>query len=39
MTEKEIEVKTVLIKSLYELDFNEVSSLLKQAGYDASLVK
>ena len=35
----DLKKKTVLIKSLYELDFNEVSSLLKQAGYEASLVK
>ena len=31
--------KTVLIKSLYELDYNEVANLLKQAGYDSTLIK
>ena len=31
--------KTVLIKSVYELEFNEVANLLKQAGYDATLCK
>ena len=28
----------VLIKSAFELDFDEVSNLLKQAGYDSKLV-
>ena len=34
----DLKKKTVLIKSLYELDFNEVANLLKQAGYDATLL-
>lgn len=35
----DLKKKTVLIKSLYELDFSEVESLLKQAGYEAKLGK
>lgn len=35
----DLKKKTVLIKSLYELDFNEVSNLLKQAGYESTLIK
>ena len=35
----DLKKKTVLIKSLYELDFCEVESLLKQAGYEAKLGK
>ena len=34
----DLKKKTVLIKSIYELDFNEVSNLLKQAGYESSLL-
>ena len=35
----DLKKKTVLIKSLYELEFTEVSNLLKQAGYDSTLIK
>lgn len=35
----DLKKKTVLIKSLYELDYNDVASLLKQAGYDSTLIK
>lgn len=35
----DLKKKTVLIKSVFELEFNVVASLLKQAGYEASLVK
>ena len=35
----DLKKKTVLIKSHYELDFNEIANLLKQAGYEASLIK
>ena len=35
----DLKKKTVLIKSLYELDFNEIANLLKQAGYDSTLIK
>ena len=34
----DLKKKTVLIKSVFELDFNEVSNLLKQSGYEASLL-
>jgi predicted hydrolase (HD superfamily) len=34
----DLKKKIVLIKSLYELEFNEVANLLKQAGYDSSLL-
>lgn len=35
----DLKKKTVLIKSVYELEFSEVAKLLKQAGYESSLVK
>lgn len=35
----DLKKKTVVIKSVYELDFNEVSNLLKQSGYESKLVK
>ena len=35
----DLKKKTVLIKSLYELEFSIVASLLKEAGYESSLVK
>ncbi len=34
----DLKKKTVLIKSIYELDFNEIANLLKQAGYEATLL-
>ena len=34
----DLKKKTVLIKSIYELDFNEIANLLKQSGYDSTLL-
>ena len=34
----DLKKKTVVIKSVYELNFTEINGLLKQAGYDSSLV-
>ena len=35
----DLKKKTVLIKSVYELNYTEIASLLNQAGYESSLVK
>lgn len=35
----DLKKKTVLIKSVSEINFNDVANLLKQAGYDSTLLK
>lgn len=34
----DLKKKTVLIKSVFEIQFSEVNALLKQAGYDSTLL-
>ena len=35
----DLKKKTVLIKSVFELEYNAVATLVKQAGYDSAFIK